>query len=414
MAGQDLIPRFVEPRLLEALRDSPATAVLGPRQCGKTTLARMVGEPRGYQYFTFDDPTLREAAARDPVGFATDLPRQAIIDEVQLVPGVFSALKLVIDRDRDPGRFILTGSANVLFVPGIADSLAGRMATVRLHPFAQCELARHPSTFLERLFSAAFVTATTPRLGPDLAARIVAGGYPAALARAHQRRRAAWYGDYLDAIVKRDVRDLARISALDALPRLLELTAGQTAHLLNVSDLAGPFQVSRPTIRDYVTLLEQLFLVDELPAWHRNRLKRLVKTPKVHLADTGAAAALLHVDAAALYREKQLLGQLLETFVYQELRRLASWSPHPVRFSHYRDRDGGEVDVVLEAAQRVAAVEIKAGATVSDRDLRGLRRLRDAAGDTWAAGAILYDGETCVSVGDGLWAVPVRSLWESS
>lgn len=414
MSGSELIPRFVEARLLEALTDSPAVLIHGPRQCGKTTLARMVGEQRGYTYFTFDDETVRSAAEQDPLGFVGDLPERAILDEVQLVPAVFSALKLTIDRDRTPGRFVLTGSTNILLLPRLADSLAGRMATVRLHPLAQCELLRKPSTFIDRLLSGGFKASTTERLGVRLAKRIVAGGYPAALDRASHVRRAAWYRDYLDAIVQRDVRDLAHISVLDAVPRLLELTAGQTARLLNVSDLAGPFQLSRPTIRQYLTLLERLFLVSELPAWHSNRLKRLVKTPKLHAGDTGLAAALLGANAEGLYADRSLFGQLLETFVYQELLRLTSWSPEPVRFSHYRDRDGAEVDILLESGRSIAAVEVKAGATVTERDLRALRGLSAAAGDGWVGGAVLYDGEACVPFGDRLWAVPMASLWRDA
>lgn len=412
MSATHLFPRFVETRLLEALTDSPAVLVHGPRQCGKTTLARMVGKPRGYACFTFDDETVRSAADQDPQGFVADLPERAILDAVQRVPAMFSALKLSIDRECTAGRFILTGSTNVLLLPQLADSLAGRMATVRLHPLAQCELARKPSTFLDKLLTVGFAAAGGERQGAKLAERMAAGGYPAALARASHPRRAAWYRDYLDAVVQRDVRDLARISQLDAVPRLLELAAGQTARLLNVSDIAGPFQLSRPTIRQYVTLLERLFLLTELPAWHSNRLKRLVRTPKLHLGDTGLAAAVLGVDAGRLFADRPLFGQLLETFVFQELVRHASWWPEAVRLSHYRDRDGVEVDLVLESGRRIAAVEIKAAATVTQRDLRGLRSLRATAGDAWAGGAAVYDGEACVPFGDRLWAVPVGSLWE--
>jgi len=194
---------------------------------------------------------------------------------------------------------------------------------------------------------------------------------------------------------------------------LLTLAAASTARLLNVSDLAAPFQVSRPTIRDYVTLLERVFLLDSLPPWHSNRLSRLVKTPKLHIGDTGLACALLGVDAAALKADRTLLGQLLETFVFQELRRQASWQDEPMAFHHYRDKDGVEVDVVIErGARQLAGVEVKASATVTSADFRGLRKLKDAAGRRFAAGVMLYDGETSASFGDGLHAVPLRALWE--
>ena len=293
----------------------------GPRQCGKTTLARMAGDKRGYAYFSFDDGVALGAAEADPVGFVADLPERTILDEVQRAPGLFTALKTAVDRDRAPGRFLLTGSANVLLVPKLADSLAGRMEILRLHPLAQCELAAAVPRFLDSLSGARFKTRRSERLGRDLADRIVAGGYPAALARATPRRRAAWYRDYIETMVQRDVRDLARIASLDVLPRLLALAAGQTARLLNVSDLASPFQLSRPTIRDYLTLLARVFLLEELPPWYSNRLSRLVKTPKLHMGDTGIACAQLGLDAAALWQDRGTLGQLLETFVYQELRR---------------------------------------------------------------------------------------------
>ncbi|MFQ5839289.1 MAG: ATP-binding protein [Candidatus Methylomirabilales bacterium] len=415
MVDSTLYPRYIKARLTEALADAPVVLIHGPRQSGKTTLARMVGEPRGYTYLNFDDDVARAAAEADPVGFVADLPERTILDEVQRVPALFAALKATVDRRRAPGRFILTGSAHVLFVPRLADSLAGRMHILRLHPLAQCELARRAPRFLDVLFDGAFKTRRAERLGGELAERIVTGGYPAALARPSARRRAAWYRDYLEALVQRDVRDLARISALDALPRLLSLAASQTARLLNVSDLAAPFQLSRPTIRDYVTLLERVFLLETLPPWHSNRLSRLVKTPKLHLGDTGLACALLGAEAAALASDRDLLGQLLETFVFQELRRQASWREEQIGFFHFRDKDGAEVDIVLErGARELAGIEVKASATVTAADFRGLRKLKQGAGRRFTAGVVLYDGETGASFGDGLYAVPLRALWETT
>ncbi len=317
-----------------------------------------------------------------------------------------------------PGRFLLTGSANVLFVPHLADSLAGRMETLRLHPLSQHELAEHPegtATFVERLFAGTFTGRPLPRLGRALAERIVAGGYPASLARSTARRRSSWYRDYVDTLVQRDVRDLARIRSLDVLPRLLSLVASQTARLINVADLAGPFQLTRPTIRDYVTLLVHLFLADELPPWHSNRLSRLVKTAKLFAGDTGVACALLGLDAGTLWEERERYGQMLETFVYQELRRQASGHEDPVTFYHLRDRDGVEVDLVLERTGRqIAGVEVKAAATVQASDFRGLRKLQESVGARFANGVVLYDGESALPFGDRLWAVPISYLWETT
>lgn len=407
-------PRFADARLVEALDDTPVVLIHGPRQCGKTTLAQAVGERRGYSYFTMDDAVTVAAATTDPMAFVADLPDRVILDEVQRVPQIFAALKSAVDRRRTSGRFLLTGSSNVLLVPRLADSLAGRMGTLRLHPLAQNECESRASGFIDALFTGAFKARRTTRLGRALADRVATGGYPAAIARATPRRRGVWYRDYVETLVQRDVRDLARIASLEILPRLLALAAGQTARLINVSDLAGPFQVSRPTIRDYVTLLERVFLIDELPPWHNNRLSRLIKTPKLHMGDTGVAAALLNVDAAGLWEDRALFGQLVETFVFQELRRMASWHEDEVRFHHFRDKDGGEVDLVLErGAGHVAGVEVKAGATVTEADFRGLRKLWAAAGKRFAAGVVLYDGDTSASFGDRLFAVPIRLLWET-
>ncbi|MDE2928308.1 MAG: ATP-binding protein [Acidobacteriota bacterium] len=434
-------PRHAERLLTEALEDSPVVLIQGPRQCGKTTLAQMVCAPkhltwhgrppsilvpgrRDYTYVNFDDDDARAGAQADPIGFVADLPERVILDEIQRVPALFTALKMQVDRRRVPGRFVLTGSTNVLQVPTIQDSLAGRLEIVRLHPLAQSEIEgrsaagfavdRSPG-FLDTLFGGRFRIRPIERLGRKLADRIVSGGYPAALARPTGRRRTNWYSNYLDAQTQRDVPDLARISTLEALPRLLTLAAVQTAQLFNVSNLAAPFQLSRPTIRNYVALLERVFLLERLPAWYSNRLSRLIKTPKLHIGDTGLACALLGADPVSLSADRTLLGQLLETFVFQELRRQASWHPVPLQFFHYRDRDQVEVDIVIErGAMAVAGVEIKAGATVTQADFRGLRKLKAVLGNRFTGGVVVYDGEMCTRFGDRLYAVPIRLLWETA
>ena len=268
--------------------------------------------------------------------------------------------------------------------------------------------------FLDALFGDGFEVGQTERLGTQLIERIVGGGFPAALTRPTARRQANWYRNYVDAQLQRDVRDMARIRTLDALPRLLGAAASQTARLFNLTDLASHFQLSRPTIGDYVVLLERLFLLNRLPPWHSNRLSRMVKTPKLHVGDSGLAAALLGADTASLAADRALLGQLLETFVFQELLRQASWLDAPTSFFHFRDKDGAEVDVVIEReAGAVAGVEVKAAATVTSADFRGLRKLAKAAGERFSAGVVVYDGETRTRFGERLYAVPVRRLWET-
>ena len=441
-------PRHVEHRLAEALEDSPVVLIHGPRQCGKTTLAQYAYAPtylrvggahvtvsgrrfslgvsrqhRDYAYISFDDAVVRDGARADPAGFVADLPERVILDEIQRVPELFAAIKMEADRRRVPGRFILTGSTNVLLVPNLSESLAGRLQIVRLHPLAQYELAarsvpadsRSGAGFLNALFEDGFEVRQTARLRGQLIERIVAGGFPAALVRPTARRSANWHRDYVEALIQRDVRDMTRIRSLDVLPRLLSAAASQTARLFNLSGLASPFQLSRPTIGGYMTLLERLFLLERLPPWHSNRLSRLVKSPKLHVGDTGLAAALLGVDAAALAADRTLLGQFLETFVFQELRKQASWHDTPPAFFHFRDRDDAEVDIVIEQGSRaVAGVEVKGAATVTRADFRGLLKLAKAAGDRFARGVVLYDGEVSTRFGDRLYAVPIRRLWATS
>ena len=309
-----IYPRYIEQRLAEALEDSPVVLIHGPRQSGKTTLAQFACAPgnldwgdsaymweslplrtlsvreRNYEYITFDDDTVRAAAREDPVGFVGDLPERVILDEVQRAPEIFTAIKMVVDRNRVNGRFLLTGSSNVLLIPTLAESLAGRMEIVRLHPLSQDEieaglswsgppaLAMDPrSGFLDSLFSAKFKIRRSERLGANLRQRVVRGGFPPAIARPRGPRRAAWYENYADTHVQRDVRDLARIRGLDTMPELLRAAASVTANLYNLSDLASQFHVSRQTIGDYVALLERVFLLERLRPWRSNRLSRLVK-----------------------------------------------------------------------------------------------------------------------------------------
>ena len=404
--------RHTEVRLREAMEYSPVTLVQGPRQCGKTTLVQAVCQPAGYDYRTFDDEGSRRAVEADPTGFINGLPERVILDEVQRVPKLFSAIKLAVDRNRQARRFVLTGSVKVLQVPELTDSLADYMTIIRLHPLAQTELGGVSPEFLDALFSADFKMRQGEPTGAPLLSRIVAGGYPAALQRTDERRRRAWYSDYIETLTLRDAPDLAAIRLPEILSRLLALAAAQTAQLVNVSNLASSFQLSRNTIEDYLALLEKMFLLERTPAWRNNRLKRLVKTPKLHLGDTGVACALMKLNSAALAHDGPLLGHVLETFVFQELRRQASGYRQPHNFSHFRDKDKAKVDIVIQrGATALAGVEVKAAATVSDADLRGLRKLKAATGERFAAGALLYNGDHCLSFGSGIYAVPLSVLW---
>ncbi|MGB5716840.1 MAG: ATP-binding protein [Gammaproteobacteria bacterium] len=407
-------PRFTEQALLEALLDTPAVLIHGSRQCGKTTLAQSTGDKLGYHYISFDDDNQLQAAKADPVGFVQSLPEKIILDEIQRIPELFTSIKISIDQNRKPGRFILTGSANVLLLPQLADSLAGRMEIIQLRPLAQCEIAGQKPAFIDQLLNADFGKNPNQckytRLGESLAEIICQGGYPAAIARRTAKRRDVWYRDYIRTIIQRDVQDIANIQNLDILPKLLALAASQTARLFNAADLASPFSISRPTIREYLALLEQIFLIEQLQPWHSNRLSRLIKTPKMHLTDTGLACSLLGVNSQTLWKDKTLLGQLLETFIYQELRKYADWHHESLNFYHFRNKDKVEVDIIVQQGRRLTGIEIKASATVTQSDFKALNKLKKACGELFSAGVVFYDGETVLPFGNKLFAVPISAL----
>jgi len=407
--------RLLQPHVEEALDDTPVVLIHGPRQCGKTTLAQMVGEIKGYKYLTFDDPGLVATATDDPNGFIDRLPEKVILDEVQHVPELFSSIKRSVDQNRKPGRFLLTGSANVLLLPKLSDSLAGRMEILALRPLARCELEGGSNGVLSKLLNGDCDLHSEGKLNERLIDYILTGGFPEPLRRKTDRRRNQWYRNYIDTLVQRDIRDLARINNLDAMPKILQLVAAQSAQLLNMTHIAAPFQMTRQTIKSYFILLQHIFLVDVLPAWHANRRKRLIKTPKVHLTDTGLASALLGINRNRLETDRGMLGHLLESFIYNELRRQASWCDTAVQFYHFRDKDQYEVDIVIEQSDGgIVAVEVKAAATVTGKDFKGLKRLQSMVGDHFIAGVVFYDGDMILPFGAGMFAMPVSVLWEKS
>jgi len=411
-----MIARHLTTLLTESVEDSPVTVIHGPRQSGKTTLVRRFGETHGYSYFTFDDQETRLIAQQDPKGFISDCSAHTIIDEIQRVPELFLTLKQSIDLNRKPGRFILTGSANLLLVPEFTDALVGRMEILRLHPLSQQELEQTKyAPFLERMFTGDFELEKSQRLGSNLRERIVGGGYAPALVRQSNRKRSNWYGNYINSLIYRDVLNISKIQSIEILPQLLTAVANLTAQLFNVSSLSQKLQMNRNTIGDYLNLLQYQFLIERLPPWHTNRMKRLIKTPKIHFGDTGLACSLIGINASALLNNRDLLGQLVESFVFQELRRQASASLEPYRFYHFRDRDGVEVDMIIErSAFELVGIEVKAGSTIFDSDFKGLRKVKSAHPDKFKFGAVLYDGETCASYGDNMFIIPIRKLWEST
>ncbi len=409
-------PRHVMPRVLESLADTRVTVVQGARQVGKTTLVSQVVGQLGGLLVTLDDELSREAARADPAGFLLQQPDGLLaIDEVQRVPTLILALKLAVDRDPRPGRYLLTGSADLLRLPAMQDSLAGRAENIDLYGFSQGELEGVREQFVDRILSGeTFEGHRSPLARVDYLQRACAGGYPEALARPPGRRRAAWFDSYLQRIVQRDAHDISGLQRLGELPLLLRLIAARNASELNLADLAGDAGIPVRTLAPYIELLETLFLVHRLPAWSTNLSQRVISRPKVALQDTGLAARLVNASgtSASPGVNPQVAGPLLEGFVAVEIWRQLGWSEHTVRMFHYRDRQGAEVDLVLESDDgRVAAVEVKASSTVAARDFRWLAQLRDRLGARFAAGVILHAGSTTAPFGPRLAAAPLDVLW---
>ena len=405
------IARHAEARVRDAMADTRIVALVGPRQSGKTTLARKIAADRSLNFVTLDDEQYRQFANDDPSGFIRGLDR-VVIDEIQRAPGLILALKKAVDEDPRPGRFLITGSVDLFQGTISPDSLAGRVEAVELLPFSQAEIERRaPPGFLARAFKADFSVLEETGRVPDLIARVVAGGYPEALARARPARRQAWLTAYARALTTRDVADIADISKTTELSRLIDHAAVASSRTVNLSALASPLGVDGKTVDRWLTLLEQMFLVRRVRAWHRNDLKRLVKTPKLHFLDSGLLAALRSVTEKDIEDDRSKLGPSLEGFVFSELSKLVGQDDHPVSISHFRDRDKVEVDFVLEQASRVVGIEVKAAASVKPEDFHGLKRLQGATGRAFACGIILHDGERIQRTGDRLFAMPFSQLW---
>lgn len=403
--------------LRAALADRPVVLVNGARQVGKSTLVQELAQhedpPR--QYLTLDDAAVLSAALNDPTGFVAGLDGPVALDEVQRAPDLFFALKAAVDRDRRPGRFLLTGSADVLLLPRVASALTGRMEVLTLWPLSQGELEGAPDGFVDAVFAERLpALAPETRASADIATRIQRGGFPE-LVRPGARvevRRDRWFGSYLLTLLQRDVRDFAQIEDLAALPRLLALLAARPMGLLNYADLARMSGLAQTTTKRYMALLEATFLVRSLPAWFVNIGKRLAKAPKIFLADSGLTTYLQGADATRASALRHELGFLLEAFVAAELEKQLGWSAQRVRLFHFRTSDGHEVDFVLESATgAVVGIEVKAAATVGPADLKGLRLLAEAAGPRFVRGMVLYTGTAVVPFAANVHAVPIRALW---
>ncbi len=408
-----MIRRHILPALRSALSDTPVVLINGARQTGKTTLVRWLCErERPARYLTLDDAATLAAARADPSGFIAGLEGPVVLDEVQGAPALFPAIKIAVDRRRIPGRFLLTGSANVLTLPRLSESLAGRMEILTLWPLSQGEMEGMREGFVDALFAKEVPAVGGKAAGrADLLRRLVRGGYPEVRTR-EVERRSAWFASYVTTILQRDIRDLAQIEGLTAMPRLLSLLAARTMSLLNVAELSRSSGMPQTTLKRYLSLLETTFLVHLIPAWSSNLSKRLIKTPRLAFGDTGLAAHLIGASEQRLHDEPDRIGPLLENFVAAELHKQLLWSWTRASLHHFRTLAGQEVDLILEDdAGKLVGIEVKASATVARADFRGLEALRDATGKRFHRGALLYAGTEGLPFGPNLYALPLASLW---
>ena len=368
-------PRFGKQRIQDALEDTRVVMITGPRQSGKTTLAREISS-KDMPFLTLDDATQLDAARSDPVGFLRGFDR-AIIDEVQRAPELLLAIKAEVDRNKQPGRFLLTGSANLMTLPKVADSLAGRMDIIRLLPLSQAEIRNGTGQFLDNAFAGRVPVPGQPAFGADLVNLVLTGGYAEAMERKRWHRRQDWHLNYIDAIVQRDVRDIAQIEQLNQMPKLLRVLSEHAGQLVNYSGIGGALGMNHVTTQKYMGVFENLFLTDALRPWYTNKLKRLIKSSKLHFLDSGLLAALRGISPEQIAKDRTVFGAILETFVFGEVQKLASWSGQRCSFSHFRDKDGNEVDLVIENTRgEVVGIEVKASATVSSADFSGLKNPR--------------------------------------
>ncbi len=414
----EFVRRHIQPQVQDALEWSRVVLLHGARQCGKTTLAQAIAENRGGTYVSLDDEAQRELAEADPVSYLDNQRHPLVVDEAQLGGNrLIRAVKQLVDAEPTPGRFLLTGSTNFLTVPSISESLAGRVQIFRLWPLSEAELAgSQPNEIMSWFDGQHRLPPADGMVRSEYLELVCRGGYPEVVGLAPHRRR-SWFRSYVETVTQRDIASLVDIRKAAALPALLRWTAGLTSSHVNLSDAARKLEVSRPVVSSYFEWLQTVFLVHELPAWSRNLPSRPLRRAKFHITDSGLAASLLGLDADGLMPPTSpAAGPLLETFAVNEIARQLSATEHDLTLSHYRDNQGREVDLVLEAPNGdVVAVEIKATRSPSRAQLNHLAWLRDkldvVAPGRYRAGILLHTGDQHGKIGDRLYLRPLNCLW---
>ena len=412
------IKRNIETLVKETIKDTPVTVIQGARQVGKSTLATMISGEMSCLSITLDDGNTLAAARGNPYEFVS-LYREGlmIIDEVQRFPELLSAIKLSVDRDRRPGRFLITGSANILHLSGANESLAGRAETVVLEPFSVGEVMGIKEDFVS-LLSGDSVLRNLQRSKPlsriEYANMIERGGYPDAQNRDYKRRK-AYFKNYISRVLDHDADELSGLSHLDRLIKIHSLLAAKPSQIYIRANVSRSTGIPESSLNGYIRLLEDLCMIHTLPAWGKSFTKRAISKPKIVMVDSGLVCSLCGVTGAFLadIENGNELGPLLEAFVISEINKQKSWSEIDFSLHHYRDCDNKEVDLVLELeGGNIIAIEIKASSSFSQKDFIGLKALREMLGKRFQCGIVLYTGSEAYPFGDRLFAAPISSIWQ--
>jgi predicted AAA+ superfamily ATPase len=393
-----------------ALEQFRVVGIVGSRQVGKSTLAQTIP---GHHFVTLDDLGALSAAQADPRGFVAGLPLPATIDEIQRVPQLLLAIKEVVDRRRRPGMFLVTGSSRLDTLQGLRDSLAGRMALLTLRPMTFLELLRKPDLSpVDRLFDCVDGRAAARLFAALAPARIshdcfLAGGFPEPALHLDGEGRRSWFREYRKSYIERDVPALLRVEEVPALVRFLDACAATTAQLLNTTDLARDTGVSVDTARRWLGVLEATFVAERRAPYWKNIRKRLVKSPKLFLCDSGLAASLVGMEKWPGPGERGAAGHILETWVHAQLAAHAELASSPTTLHFYRTHSQVEVDFVLVRSGELIGIEVKHGATVERGDADGIEAMKEQFPKAFRFGVVLYLGDSVIPLSAHSVAVPL-------
>jgi predicted AAA+ superfamily ATPase len=404
--------RNIRFNLEKALKRSPVVLLTGARQTGKTTLMKELAQEKKYHYVSFDDMRYLLAAQNDPMGFIADIPKPVILDEIQRAPELFLAIKYDVDNNRIPGRYALTGSANPLLIPRLGDSLAGRMEILTMYPLSQGELLNRFDHFIDSIFQEDSITGipSITCTQQELFHKILTGGYPL-IQHVSWEDKEAWFNNYISAILQKDILELSQIEDATAIPRLLSILAAHAGSLLNVSEISRQSGITTTTLNRYLILLKTVFMIYLQQPWHSNLIRRVIKSPKAYLVDTGLLSWLLAINNEKIAQIPHK-GHLLENFVFNELQKQATWNKTRVQLYHFRTPAGIEVDMVLERPDgKIIGIEVKSNQNITPKDLKGLLYLKEHVKDKWHRGIVLYTGNESIPLGHKITALPISTLW---